>query len=185
MIARSQKSINCAMVWNLNDICLAAAALIFGTQNVSCWKEWHISKKHIHLTLYKGNIRIAVRSWLFFYIVAAKRLHCHTHLPEKLDDDDANALGLKTECRSRTTFCWKTETPAGIARGCGEDGFGIGFSMVFGSAPDSCDTLKLGGSYTGCKCHSDYCNTAAIVKINVGLISTVIIIFYILFPQMF
>ena len=137
------------------------------------------------LKQYKGNIRIAVRSWLFFYIVAAKRLHCHTHLPEKLDDDDANALGLKTECRSRTTFCWKTETPAGIARGCGEDGFGIGFSMVFGSAPDSCDTLKLGGSYTGCKCHSDYCNTAAIVKINVGLISTVIIIFCILFPKLF
>ena len=106
-------------------------------------------------------------------------------MPEKLDDEDANALGLKTECDHQTTFCWKAVTPAGIARGCGEYGFGIGFSMVFGSAPDSCDTLRLGGSYTGCKCHSDYCNTAAISKINVGLVYTVIIIFCVMFPQMF
>lgn len=69
MIARSHKRINCAMVSNLNDTCLAAAALMFITPDVSCLKEWHISKKNL---LYQGNIQNAVRSWLLLILLQRK-----------------------------------------------------------------------------------------------------------------
>ena len=125
-----------------------------------------------------------------FYIIVAKVLHCHSQLPQKFDDDAPVDMGTKKECRSETNYCWKTDTPAGIARGCGERELGLIFSLLFGQQSDSCNTISFGDSYTGCTCHSDYCNTATISKIGlgkwkIGLIFTMIFISHILFPQPF
>ena len=123
-----------------------------------------------------------------FNIIAAKVLHCHSQLPQKLVDDSPIGMGTKKECRSETNYCWKTDTPAGIARGCGQGELGLLFSLLFGQQSDSCNTISFGDSYTGCTCHSDYCNTGTISKIELGnwkfgLIFTMMFISYISFTQ--
>ena len=69
-------------------------------------------------------------------------------------------MGLLTKCGTNASYCWKTDTPAGIGQGCGEGESGAVFELLFGAMSDSCNTVKLGDSYTGCVCHSDKCNTA-------------------------
>ena len=104
-------------------------------------------------------------------------------MPEKLADGEEQAIGLSTECDRATSYCWKTDTPAGIGQGCGEDEFGDVFELLFGTMSDSCNTITLGDSYEGCACHSDKCNTASqMTPSNTSkraFLSTVIVGFYI------
>ena len=85
-------------------------------------------------------------------------------MPEQLAKGEEKAIGINKTCRSSTSYCWKAETPAGIAQGCGESELSFMFSLLFGTMSDSCNTINLGDSYTGCVCHTNLCNTASIKK---------------------
>ena len=121
----------------------------------------------------------------FQFVFIAKVLQCYSRSPEQLAEGEEKAIGINKTCRSSTSYCWKAETPAGIAQGCGESELSLIFSLLFGTMSDSCNTINLGESYTGCVCHTNLCNTASIKKasslLKAGILLTLIYSIYTLF----
>ena len=124
----------------------------------------------------------------FQFVFIAKVLQCYSRSPEQLAEGEEKAIGINKTCRSSTSYCWKAETPAGIAQGCGESELSLIFSLLFGTMSDSCNTINLGDSYTGCVCHTNLCNTASIKKasslLKAGILLTLIYSIYTLFHWM-